>query len=190
MSKRNRNSAATPNDPAAPQGQQQPGDTHGRTVLEGPDASGVGAGVGGGDAAARAEQERQARILEQNQERDRRTQAANPGATVPQDESGHPAPRTAADVDAAANPHNRQEIPTTLPGHYRNGKLTLEGMRAVHARGGSVLHNGQVIRPGEKLPSEADLAKGDQVAEQQARENLLRQRRELDAQIASLGGGK
>lgn len=127
--------------------------------------------------------------LDRQEERDRRTQAANPGRTVPQDQAGHPAPQSDRDVDAAANPHNRQEIPGVEAGHYRDGKLTLDGMKAAHARGSSFLHGGKLYRPGDKLPTEAELAKGDAAAEERARENLLRQRRELDAQIASIGGG-
>jgi hypothetical protein len=115
-------------------------------------------------------------------------QDANPGYTTPYDQAGQPAPKTAADiaVDPAQNPHNVQGIPGAHPDHYRDGKLTREGMVAAVRRGGSVLHKGAVINDERKLPSEADLAQGDARATQQALAGLDAQQRELDAQRQKL----
>jgi hypothetical protein len=117
-------------------------------------------------------------------------QDANPGYTTPYDQAGQPAPKTAADiaVDPATNPHNVQGIPGAHPDHYRDGKLTREGMVAAVRRGGSVLHKGAVINDERKLPSEADLAQGDARATQQALAGLDAQQRELDAQRQKLLG--
>lgn len=62
-------------------------------------------------------------------------------------------------------------------------KLTRGEMERVIQEGGSVLHNGQVIAQIDHLPSAAELAQGDPVAE-------ARTASELDEQIAKLQAQK
>jgi hypothetical protein len=108
---------------------------------------------------------------------------------MPQDQSGHPAPRNIAEVgDPLKNPHNVSGASgATLPEDYKEGRLTRKGMERVIAQGGSVLHGGQLHTSVQTLPSEAVLAKGDEQAEALARDNLIRQRQAIDSQLASLG---
>jgi hypothetical protein len=69
---------------------------------------------------------------------------------------------------------------------YHKGQLTHAGMQAVHASGGSVMYQGRVIPPGQPLPTEMDLAVGDEVAEQAVRDGIEVQRKALDEQERKL----
>ncbi len=68
----------------------------------------------------------------------------------------------------------------------KTGKLTRAGAEQIIAEGGSVSINGNLYTSVENLPSEADFAKGDQDAENAARENLLRQQKAIEEQLAKL----
>lgn len=68
----------------------------------------------------------------------------------------------------------------------RNGKLTRAGMEAVIKDGGSVLHNGKLLRRIEDLPNEAELVKGDAEAEKATSDSLQRQIDALQAQLNTL----
>jgi hypothetical protein len=70
--------------------------------------------------------------------------------------------------------------------HDPQGNLTRAGMEQVLREGGSVLHKGQVIGRAEALPTEADLAAGDEQATAKALEGLKAQRDALDAQEKKL----
>lgn len=72
----------------------------------------------------------------------------------------------------------------------KNGKLTRAGAEQVIRDGGSAMIGGKLYSKAESLPDEAEFAKGDVAAENAARENLMRQRRELDEQIGRLGAGQ
>lgn len=69
---------------------------------------------------------------------------------------------------------------------YHKGQLTHAGMKAVHANGGSVMYKGNVIAPGQPLPTEMDLAVGDEAAEQAVRDGIEVQRKALDEQERKL----
>lgn len=71
------------------------------------------------------------------------------------------------------------------------GHLTLDGMKAEHAAGRSVLWpdargRNQLIRPGEALPNEAVMAKGRPDQEAAARQSLQAQIAQLQTQLSSL----
>jgi hypothetical protein len=78
----------------------------------------------------------------------------------------------------------------TAERYDKRGRLTLAGMRAVIAEGGSVGYNGKTITSADGLPSEAELAEGDEAAEAAALENLERAQAAIDAQRARLLKGK
>lgn len=63
----------------------------------------------------------------------------------------------------------------------KKGNLTRAGMDAVHKSGASVVYKGEIIPPGGKLPSEAELAKqtGDS-------SEVERVRRDNEAEIKRL----
>lgn len=67
------------------------------------------------------------------------------------------------------------------------GKLTRSGAQQAIAEGGSVLIDGKLYVNAANLPGEADFAKGDQLAENAARENLIRQQQAISEQLAKLG---
>jgi hypothetical protein len=69
---------------------------------------------------------------------------------------------------------------------YHRGRLTREGMETVHAAGGSVLYNGQVIPPGHPLPSVEDLAGTDQAALTAAEESLDAEQQRIDSRRAAI----
>jgi hypothetical protein len=66
---------------------------------------------------------------------------------------------------------------------YRNGRLTHDGMRLVIARGGSVIHNGNVVNRIEDLPSEVQLSRDNASADRRhvAERRIAVARRETDA---------
>lgn len=66
-------------------------------------------------------------------------------------------------------------------------KLTREEMEAVIANRGSVMYKGRIIREVKNLPSRAELAAGDPVAEAKTREHLEARIAELEAEKAKLG---
>lgn len=66
------------------------------------------------------------------------------------------------------------------------GRLTREGAINQIKAGGSVLINGKLYNKVENLPGEADFAKGDTTAEDSARESLLKQKADIEAQLKSL----
>lgn len=71
----------------------------------------------------------------------------------------------------------------------RNGKLTRKGMEHVIRQGGSVVpagHQGAPVARIEDLPSEAELAAGDEQAEADARESIQRRREALEREEALL----
>ncbi len=73
-----------------------------------------------------------------------------------------------------------------------DGKLTLDGMKAQHAQGNSILWSNAagkpiLIRPGEQLPSEADMAKGKPAQEEAVRQALQAEISRLTQQLTSLG---
>lgn len=66
-------------------------------------------------------------------------------------------------------------------------------MEEVHDSGGSVYYKGQIIPPGAKLPTEAELAQGDPARVAAARAAIAARRAALDAEEAMLsapGGGQ
>lgn len=70
--------------------------------------------------------------------------------------------------------------PAPVGPHYDpKGRLTMDGMKSVHASGGSVLYRGQIIPPGSALPPESDLAAGDA-------DHLKRIQSDNDAKIKAL----
>lgn len=80
---------------------------------------------------------------------------------------------------------------TTLPdGKTVNSRLTRAGMEKVIRDGGSVMHGREIITNVDDLPSEAELAEGDEAAERVALDNIERQQRALDAQRNRLVGAK
>lgn len=93
-----------------------------------------------------------------------------------------------ADIDRA-NKAAAAGQPVGASARYKNGKLTLAGMQAVIEEGGSVSHGANTISSVGGLPSEAELAEGDENAERAALDNLDRQQSALDAQRARLTGG-
>jgi hypothetical protein len=64
----------------------------------------------------------------------------------------------------------------------KNNMLTRAGMEQVIREGGTVQHKGKLYSRIESLPSEADLAAGDEDAERRALAGLEEQQRALDAQ--------
>jgi hypothetical protein len=66
---------------------------------------------------------------------------------------------------------------------------TREELEAAINEGGSVLVGGKIITRLEDLPSEADLAKGDEVKEAAARKGLEDQVKALQAELAKLQKG-
>lgn len=78
-------------------------------------------------------------------------------------------------------------VPLEQQVYDENGKLTLDGMQKLLAADQSVLHNMSVLTHPSHLPNEAQMAKGDATKEAAARENLMRQRADIEAQIASIG---
>jgi hypothetical protein len=83
-------------------------------------------------------------------------------------EATKPVPVAAAATPAPAGPH-----------YDPRGRLTMDGMKHVHASGGSVLYKGRIIPPGSALPPESDLAAGDS-------EHLKRIQADNDAKIKAL----
>jgi hypothetical protein len=67
-----------------------------------------------------------------------------------------------------------------------DGRLTREGMEHAVRTGGSVLMAGEVHTDLSALPSAADLARDDERRASQERDNLLKQRAALDAELAKL----
>jgi hypothetical protein len=67
-----------------------------------------------------------------------------------------------------------------------DGRLTREGMEHAVRTGGSVLLAGEVHTDLSALPSAADLARDDERRASQERDNLLKQRAALDAELAKL----
>ena len=64
--------------------------------------------------------------------------------------------------------------------------LTRAQMEEAVKRGGSVIYQGRHILDVADLPSEAELAAGDAAREQQARDNLLEQKRLIEAQLVRM----
>jgi hypothetical protein len=95
-----------------------------------------------------------------------------------------------APASAAPAPVSQPAAAAGPAPHYREGKLTRAGMEHAIRTGGSVTINGAVINTLDRLPTEVDLARGDDVAEAAALENINRQRAALDAQEASLKAPK
>lgn len=72
-----------------------------------------------------------------------------------------------ADADAV-KAHAPTAASMGTAANYHNGRLTLDGMRQIIARGGSVTHNGNVINDVRALPSETQLARDNAAADRQA----------------------
>lgn len=66
------------------------------------------------------------------------------------------------------------------------GDLSRQEMENIIGRGESVFYKGRQIVSVDALPSEAELADGDEERENLARENLLNQRRVIDEQLERL----
>lgn len=66
------------------------------------------------------------------------------------------------------------------------GRLTRNGMELVIAQGGSVFHQGEAVDSLDLLPTEADLARGDETRVKEERARLLAHRATLDAELAKL----
>lgn len=98
-----------------------------------------------------------------------------PAQSVPQPATARPPRPATVTTGGAVRPH-----------HYREGKLTREGMVHVINSGGSVVHEGKIYNSLATLPTEADLAKDDIDAQKTARANINRRRAELDAEEATL----
>jgi hypothetical protein len=88
----------------------------------------------------------------------------DPGANAFVNRGG---PETSTDPRAAAA-HTQSAISLAPAGNYHNGRLTLAGMQQVIARGGSVVHNGNVITRHQDLPNERQLARDNAGADRQA----------------------
>jgi hypothetical protein len=73
--------------------------------------------------------------------------------------------------------------------YNQKGTILRSAAETAIREGGSVLIGGRLYNRVELLPSEADFARGDEAAENAARENILRQRQALDDQLARLGQG-
>lgn len=101
---------------------------------------------------------------------------------------GSPAPDPA--LAGAAPPGGDAPHPRGEPRRDARGNLTRAGMEQVIREGGSVLHNGRVIGRVEALPSDADLAVGDEQATTAALDGLRAQREQLDAQERKLLAAK
>lgn len=69
------------------------------------------------------------------------------------------------------------------------GRITRAGAEQAIREGGSAIVGGRQYTTIESLPGEAEFARGDAAAEAQARENLLRQKHQIEDQIARLGQG-
>lgn len=69
----------------------------------------------------------------------------------------------------------------------KTGKLTRDGAIGQIRAGGSVLINGRLYGSIDKLPGEAEFAKGDKDAENVARERLIEQQHDIKRQLDSLG---
>lgn len=70
--------------------------------------------------------------------------------------------------------------------HYRNGKMTRDGMVRVIEGGGSVAHEGQLFTKVSDLPDEATLAEGDAEAQEAARRAIDEDQARLDARRAAI----
>ncbi len=72
-----------------------------------------------------------------------------------------------------------------------DGHLTYEGAKRVIAEtGGSVLINTAIITHHDNLPTQAQFAGADAKKQAQAREALLAQQAQINAQLATLGSQK
>jgi hypothetical protein len=113
----------------------------------------------------------------------------NPQQQPPQPPERQPraSRQTAATV---AQPPASQPPPPTGPAYDGKRNLTRAGMEQVHREGGSVLYKGTIIPPGAPLPSEAELAVGDETATAAALEGLRAQREQLDRQERALLAAK
>lgn len=89
-----------------------------------------------------------------------------------------------AEQDKSASPAQAQ------PARDAKGNLTRAGMEQVIREGGSVLHKGQLHARVETLPSEAELAEGDEQATTQVLDGIRRQREQLDQQERKLLASK
>lgn len=69
-------------------------------------------------------------------------------------------------------------------------ELTLDQMRAIHARGESVLHKGRIIPPGRPLPDELDLAGDDPEKLAAVKQKLEDEQRENAKKLARLAKPK
>ncbi len=69
---------------------------------------------------------------------------------------------------------------------YENHKLTRKGMEQIVQGGGSVLHKGQLFTTVAQLPTEAELAKGNPLAERAAEQDLKRRLAETQAELDKL----
>lgn len=115
---------------------------------------------------------------------DPRAQAA--GAPADR-KSGKPGPTNLlADQGEVDKARKAEGEPLKSSDRYRDGKLTRKGMEAVIAEGGSVIHGGRTISNVDDLPSEAEVAEGDEAATLDALANLDRQQAAIDAQRARL----
>ena len=104
-----------------------------------------------------------------------------------QADDAHPAGNLAADTKDvnAARKEAGDDKPVKM---YESGRLTRAGMEKTIRDGGSVQWNGNIVTNVGDLPTEADLAEGNEQATQVALDSLDRQQAALDAQRAQLKG--
>jgi hypothetical protein len=103
------------------------------------------------------------------------------------------APRT-LDPPAGRRAGKRERVPLPAEdaeGQYlllrdEKGALTRAGMEHAIRTGGAVMHDGDVIESVDDLPSEAELARGDERRTEQVRQSLDAQMAALAAQRAAL----
>jgi hypothetical protein len=90
-------------------------------------------------------------------------------------------PRTVA-PDGTPGPDELEAVVARTP----DGKLTHAGMRHAIEHGGSVLHQGEVLTSLEQLPTEADLARGNDQQTQAVAQSIDQQIAALQQQRARL----
>jgi hypothetical protein len=94
-------------------------------------------------------------------------------------------------VEASQSTYPFQAGPLGYPGHrVRTSPLTLDEMRAIIARGESVMWNDVVISDAAHLPTEAQMAVGDPEAEARAASHLEDQIARLRQDLSDLKEGR
>lgn len=82
------------------------------------------------------------------------------------------------------------EITQQERGEFMSVLTREEMVRIIRDEHGSIMHNGTVISTIAELPKESELAKGDPKLEAAARESLVQQKADIEAQLKSLEDSK